>query len=701
MTFPDYPVLGSAQAHLVAGPSDVTVVAGSSFCASDRAGDMVAARPQGFFYLDNRVISRWELTIDEGALQPLAVLTPEPFAATFLARAEPRPGQHESTLVVQRTRHVSEGLREEVVLRNFGNETVGCRVELKVDADFGDLFDVKDGRIAGEPATERRTGPGWMEMSVDHGGERRGVRVSAAGATAAPDSLSFVATVAPKGQWEVTIEVLPSIDGVELASPFPAGQPVAEAPVVQRLQLHRATAPVVHCDAARIEVAVERSIDDLGALRIVDPEHPADEIIAAGAPWFMALFGRDSLLTSWMSLPFDQSLVLGTLRSLARRQGTRVDPLSEEEPGKILHEVRRGVNARRALGGSHVYYGSVDSTPLFVMVLDAAARWGAPLAEVRDLLPAADLALAWVEEYGDSDGDGFVDYRRKTDRGLVNQGWKDSHDAMRFADGRYAEGPIAAAEVQAYVYGAYRARAHLAELLGDADAPRWEARADQLRASFNEAFWMAERGYLALALDGGGKQVDALASNMGHCLWTGILEEDKASDVVGHLMSPELFTGWGVRTLATSMRAYNPLSYHNGAVWPHDNALIVAGLARYGFRADAQRVAEALLDAASFFDGRLPELFCGFSRADAAAPIPYPASCSPQAWAAATPMSLLTSLLGLDPCIPHGQINADPVLPARWGMLTLEGLTAGTEVFSISAEGKTLVEAPALVARAR
>jgi glycogen debranching enzyme len=236
-------------------------------------------------------------------------------------------------------------------------------------------------------------------------------------------------------------------------------------------------------------------------------------------------------------------------------------------------------------------------------------------------------------------------------------------------------------------------------VLGDDDSGRWAARADKLRSAFNDAFWIPSRGQFALALDGQGRQVDALASNMGQCLWTGIVDEDKASDVAGHLMSPELFSGWGVRTLATSMQAYNPLSYHNGAVWPHDNALIAAGLVRYGYRVEAQELAEAIIDTAAFFEGRLPELFCGFSREDAAAPIPYPASCSPQAWAAAAPMSLVSSLLDLQLCIPHGELSANPAQPPGWGRLTLEGVAAGAEKFTVSAAGTSLVETPTLTAR--
>jgi glycogen debranching enzyme len=280
--------------------------------------------------------------------------------------------------------------------------------------------------------------------------------------------------------------------------------------------------------------------------------------------------------------------------------------------------------------------------------------------------------------YGDRDGDGFVEYRRSTDRGLLNQGWKDSADAICFADGTRAEAPIALAEVQGYVYAAYLARAHFAMESGDtAVADTWIDRAMRLKAAFNDAFWLDDKGYYAMALDRNKKPVDALASNMGHCLWTGIIDEDRAESVVAHLMCDDMFTGWGIRTLATSMAAYNPMSYHNGSVWPHDNALIAAGMSRYGYVAEAERVAVGILDAAELLDGRLPELFCGMSRTEFPRPIPYPTACAPQAWAAATPFLLLRTLLRLEPRLPAGEMRLAPVVPPAFLPLRVSNLCIG------------------------
>ncbi|NHC15092.1 amylo-alpha-1,6-glucosidase [Motilibacter deserti] len=672
--------LGSASTATPppAPADDVTVVEGSSFCVSNRAGDISAHRPHGVFFLDNRIVSTWRLLVDDEPVEPLAVVLGEPFEATFLTRAAPRPGVHDATLVVERRRMVADGLREDLVVRNHGREPAGVTVQLLVDADFADLFDVKDGRRGTTPEVERRWAGEELALAAGHGGRRRGVRVRGQGATALPGALVWRATIAPQGEWRTSVEVLASSAGHEVATAFPLDRPLEQAEPTRRMQDWRSATPEFRCGDPDLQAAVERSVLDLGALRIQDPERPGANVVAAGAPWFMALFGRDALLASWMALPFDPGLALSTLQTLARHQGRAVDPMSEEEPGKILHEVRLGMDESRALGGSSVYYGSVDATPLFVMLLDRVARWGAPLEEVAALLPAADRALDWVERFGDADGDGFVEYQRKTDRGLLNQGWKDSLDSISFADGRLADPPIALAEVQGYVYAAYIARAHLARLVGGTDAGAdWQARATDLKRRFNERFWLPERGYFALALDRDKKPVDALASNQGHCLWSGVADDDKAGAVAEALLSPAMFSGWGVRTLATTAAAYNPVSYHNGSVWPHDNAIVVAGLVRYGYVGHAQRIAEAVVEAAGAFGGRLPELFCGFERAATGVPVPYPTSCSPQAWSAAAPLSLLTSMLRLDPCLPHGDLRVAPVPPRRWGHVRLSGLPIG------------------------
>jgi glycogen debranching enzyme len=454
---------------------------------------------------------------------------------------------------------------------------------------------------------------------------------------------------------------------------------------VQRHLAWEENVPRLSLADSSIEATLQRSQTDLGLLRIFDAEHPDRAAVAAGAPWFMALFGRDSLLSSYMALLVDSTLAAGTLQTLAGLQGSKVDNDSEEEPGRIPHEVRLGVTAGLSLGGT-AYYGTADATPLFVSVLGELSRWGLSDDIIDSLLPHADRALEWIEKYGDRDGDGFVEYLRPNTHGLVNQGWKDSWDGINFADGRMAEAPIALCEVQGYVYAAYLARALLAGSAGDAATEhRWAERAASLKKAFNEKFWLPDKGYFAVALDKDKNPVDSCTSNMGHCLWVGIVDEDKAPRVVERLMSPKMFTGWGIRTLATDMAAYNPVSYHNGSVWPHDSALVATGLMRYGYVAEAKRVARGLFDAAAHFDGQLPELFCGFDRSEYSGPVPYPTACSPQAWAAAAPIQLARILLRFDPDFTRGVVHLAPILAEDKGEFRADNVRLGHARISIRA----------------
>ena len=318
------------------------------------------------------------------------------------------------------------------------------------------------------------------------------------------------------------------------------------------------------------------------------------------------------------------------------------------------------------------------------MLVGQALRWGVPIEKLRELVPAVDRAINWIEVYGDRDGDGFVEYQRSTDRGLLNQGWKDSFDSIAFADGRPARTPIALAEVQGYVYAAYLARADLAEALGEDGTP-WRDKAADLKRRFHEAFWLPSLGFYALALDGDKRPVDVRTSNIGHCLWTGIVDDSVAEQVVQHLLSPAMFTGFGLRTLSSDATSYNPVSYHNGSVWPHDTVIGASGIARYGFRAEAERVLAGLLDAAEAFGGRLPELFCGFDRADVPVPVPYPTSCSPQAWAAAVPFEVLRLVVGLDAHVPQGLLTATRAMPLA-GHVDIDGLRLGDRTVTLHAD---------------
>jgi len=663
------------NADTAAGPlgsGTVTLVEGSSFCISLANGDIHPEHPHGVFHEDTRILSRWNLAINGQPLEPLTASTQEPYRALFIGRVPRSDGYADSPLIVERLREVGAGILEEVTIRNYSSDEAQCLVALTVESDFADLFEVKEARIQRRWDEARHADGDSLTISATWQDVRKGVIVNASGAEATPEALTYRVVVPPRGYWSTTLAVVPTVDGAAPAASLVRPARGETSPSDRRRQAWVAKIPRLHISNRSIERTLRRSYDDLGALRIEDPAHPERIVVAAGAPWFMTLFGRDSLWASEMALPVDPSLALGTLQTLADRQGRVVDPMSEEEPGKILHEVRLGVSSGLSLGGKSVYYGSVDATPQFVMALGSVSRWGFAKDTITALLPHADRALDWIRNYGDKDGDGFVEYQRLNDQGLINQGWKDSWDGVNFADGRVAEPPIALCEVQALVYSAFLSRAWIAYDAGDAPlAAELATEAAQLKKRFNEAFWMPDRGYYAIALDGKKRQVDACASNMGQCLWHGIVDEDKIQQVAERLMSPEMFSGWGIRTLASDMGAYNPASYHNGSVWPHDNAIIAAGLMRYGFVNEAQRIATALFEAADYSDGRLPELFCGFSREQVPEPVPYPTACSPQAWAATTPIMLITSLMRYDAHVSRGGFWMDPALPESYGSLHL------------------------------
>jgi glycogen debranching enzyme len=692
-----------APATTMGPPSGlVTLLEGTTFCICETSGDVRPGAAQGLFVRDTRLISRLELSINGHVPEPLSPQSREPFACTFLSRMPPSAGLADSTLLVTRRRVLSDGMDEEITLRNMSNEPLPVSLRIGVAGDFADVFEVKEGRVHLEPSSiEGLTidaDEDSIRVSRECGSHLRGATITGArhrdaDLDVSASQMTWHAVVPAHGKWSTSLHVTPSLNGRDLiefksahaygngGTPGQATSARSAGPE-QRLADWRRQSPLVRASDIRLADLFAASTEDLGSLRIFDPDHVDRAVIAAGAPWFMTLFGRDSLLTSWMILPLDPSLALGTLRTLASLQGTKVNPETEEEPGKILHEMRFGMQASLWLGGRSVYYGSIDATPLFVMLLGEMRRWGLERRVVDELLPAADRALDWILSYGDRDGDGYVEYARSTEMGLANQGWKDSFDGITFADGSTPEPPIALAEVQGYVYAAYLAKSHFCIEREDlAGAALWAERAEHLKDAFNRDFWLPQKGYFALGLDGSKRPIDSLASNMGHCLWTGIVDAGKAAAVARHLTGPDMFSGFGIRTLAASSAAFNPMSYHNGSVWPHDNAICAAGLMRYGFVREAQQVAIGILEAAESFSGRLPELFCGFDRTEFAQPVSYPTSCSPQAWAAATPFHLLRTLLRFDPSVPVGKLWCDPAIPARFLPLRIESLhVAGARV---------------------
>ena len=668
----------------------VTLVEGPAFCISGRSGDIAPDTPQGLFFRDTRFLSRCELRVNDQLPEPLSAERTSPFAATYVLRSRPVSGQADSALLVFRYRYVGRGMREDLVIHNYGEEAAYCSLELRINCDFADLFEVKEGRSRSDGEVLMEPVNGDMLFTYRRGAVRKGARVAIVGGPhLSANVASFEVIVPARGQWSTCLQVSPIIEGEEIEPRYRCGAPVERATPQERLEQWRRDVPAVQTDYTELRTVVDQSAEDLGALRIFDPDYPERTVVAAGAPWFMTLFGRDSLITSYMALVLDPDLALGVLQTLARFQGTKEDARNDEEPGRILHEMRFGEAPSLSLGGGRVYYGTADATPLFVMLLGELRRWGLANELVDSLLPHADRALAWIEHYGDRDGDGYVEYKRASDRGIANQGWKDSGNAVRFADGRLARAPIAICEVQGYAYGAYLARAHFADEAGDVEtAVRYRAKAATLKENFNRDFWLDDRGYFAMGLDADKIPIDALASNMGHCLWTGIVDEDKAELVAAELMSTDLFSGWGIRTLGQSMVGFNPISYHNGSVWPHDNALCAAGLMRYGFVEEAHRVILALLDAAGYQQHRLPELFGGLSRHEMPFPVQYPSSCSPQAWAAASPLLFLRTILRLDPWVPHRKIWLSPTLPPWINYLRVDRIPLAGRRVTVEVDGE-------------
>ncbi|MCU1353029.1 MAG: sle [Acidimicrobiales bacterium] len=674
------------------GGATVTLLEGASFSLSDRTGDFRQGAAHGLFFFDTRFLSQFELRIDGWPVESLGVDVTEPFNGVFFGRSRPASGLADSGLVVFRRRSVGRGMREELEVRNYLPEARTAEVELRVGADFADLFEVKEGRVRARGAYSSEVEPAYLRFGRRHGQDDRAVTVAfTEPADVSAGWAAWTVPLEPSATWTVCIDVTGELDGRQVTPRSRCGEPFGDTKPERRLREWRARVPSLDTDDPDIEATTSRSCEDLAALRMFDPDHPDLPVVAAGAPWFMTLFGRDSLITAWMALIVDPQLALGVLGALARMQGRRYDADTEEEPGKILHELRFGSSGSASFADAERYYGTIDATPLFVMLAGELLGWGYRDQAIA-LLPNIDRAMEWIDRKL-AEGDGFVHYQRTNPRGLANQGWKDSWDGIRYADGTVAVAPIALCEVQGYAYAALLARARLARDLGDpATEEQRRKEAAALRERFDDAYWLPDRGWCAVGLDGDGHPIDSLTSNFGHCLWTGIVHEDRAPALVSQLVSPELYSGWGIRTLATSMGGYNPVSYHCGSVWPHDTALAAAGLSRYGFVAEAHQVVSGLKGLAVRSGYRLPELLSGLGPDELLVPAAYPTSCVPQAWAAASPLLLLRVMLGFDPVLDEGRIRVAPELPAWLSRLRLERIPLATGPITVDVGHTTFVQ---------
>ncbi len=664
----------------------VQILEGNTFVVSDRNGDIDASPVDatGLFAFDTRFLSKWVLTIDGERLNALSTDDLHYYETRFFLVPGTGTVYIDAKLSVIRQRTVGRGFTEQLTILNHDDKPVSLEVRIDAGSDFADLFEVKD-QLKKKGAYYQRAERGRLVLGYKREQFDRETWISAtAPAKIDAQGLTFKVKVEPHGEWATDLEVLAaSIAAAELL----AARAKRKRPSLARgLDKWIGQAPVLESSSDSLRATYHRSLVDLAALRFETLTLPGKSIPAAGLPWFMTLFGRDSIFTSLQSLPFTPELAASTLRALGERQGTRVDDFRDEDPGRILHEMRFGEMTAFEERPHSPYYGCADATPLFVVLLDEYERWTGDTRLVRDLEFEARAALNWIDEYANLQGNGYIAYRRRNEKtGLENQCWKDSWDSISYRDGRLPGFPRATCELQGYAYDAKVRAARLARLVwkDPAFADRLEAEAADLKRRFNDDFWVEDGEYFAIALDVDGSRVDALTSNNGHLLWSGIVEKSKAKAVAGHLLGPRLFSGWGVRTMAEGEGRYNPIGYHVGTVWPYDNSFIAWGLRRYGFKEEAARVAAGILDAADFFAGRLPEAFGGYPREMTRYPVQYPTACSPQAWSTGAPLLLLRAMLGLEPIGDH--LIVDPALPAtidhvelldipgRWGRIDAFG----------------------------
>ncbi len=656
-----------------------------SFLVVDSHGDIgvSAGGPDGLFHRDTRYLSHLELRIN--GLQPLilgsnlsndnCVLTVDLTNPDIIDRD--RVALRKSLLHVARTVFIAgQALHQRLLVHNYGADSVPLVLSLSFAADFADVFEVRGMTRAKRGTAAAETGQEHVTLSyvgLDRVARRVEVRFDPRPTTLTASSASFRLSIEPHGSATIYLTACCDPSAGEKA-PFLRVMRQAHRHMKQLIR----SETKIHTSNHRFNEMLRRATVDLAMLLTATPQglYPY-----AGIPWYSTTFGRDGLITALQCLWLDRRIPVAVLKRLASMQAIEPDAASDAEPGKILHETRSGEMANLKEVPFGRYYGSVDATPLFVLLAGQYAQTTGDLATVAELWPAIERALGWIDGPGDPDQDGFVEYHRHSDDGLVNQGWKDSHDAIFHADGSLANGPIALCEVQGYVYAAKRLAADCAWRLGLTErAEQLNAQADRLRAQFERSFWCEERGTYALALDGNKLPCRVHSSNAGQVLFSGIARPDRAKRIAELLMAPECFSGWGVRTISTVERRYNPMSYHNGSVWPHDNALIALGLARYRAKTEAARIFRAQFDAATYLDlHRLPELFCGFARFAGRGPTLYPVACAPQAWAAGAFFAFLQASLGLkqDPWKREIRFQT-PTLPNFLDEVVLRGLTAGT-----------------------
>jgi glycogen debranching enzyme len=671
------------------GPPLLTINNSSTFMVTDLAGEITADSEQGLFANDTRFLSYYSISANGRSwMRRTSSATTHYSARIYLSNGQFSTIDGEvadGTLSLIITRSVGDGVHEDLDIRNYGNQAARFNLEIALRSDFADVFEVKSHRFVRRGKTETEWHRGLQELRTsytNHDFRRSFIcrTVSDSLASYANGRITFEVNLPPGAEWHGCNEFV-LVENERLRSPIRSCFDKGDETLFDSLQrdwLSKSTALTSgNEDVYRL---YRRSAEDMGALRLHDHNSSDDLWVpAAGVPWFVTLFGRDSLLVSLQNMIVNPGFALGTLKKLAEFQATEADDWRDAEPGKIPHEIRFGELAHFRLIPHTPYYGTADATPLYLIVLHEAWKWLGDDSLLRRYLDVADRCLQWIDRYGDLDGDGFQEYQTRSRQGYENMGWKDSGDACVYPDGTQVKSPKALCELQGYVFDAWMRMAEVFDALGE--QPRAATlinKAADLRTRFEQRFWCEDIGYYAFMLDSAKQPVRTVASNAGHLLWSGIVSREHAAQVIKRLFEPDMWSGWGIRTLSARNPAYNPLSYQLGSVWPHDNGIITLGAKRYGFAGEAARIARDISEAASYFVSyRLPELYGGMQRGPGTFPVQYSAANVPQAWAAGSVFHLLQAILGLQADAPNRRLNIDPQLPHWIKDLRLSGLTVG------------------------
>ena len=674
---------------------EIHILEGENFLVCNESGDVPAPGAYGLFNRDTRFLSKYVLRLDSQSLTKLTSRRTNYYEAAYFLCNQDEDNAKDKSISVIRRQVIANDLCEKISVENYSNHPIEFTLSLECEADFADLFEVKsDSKRAREIVVKLAENGLSLSFSYRRKSFYRETKVlfSKTGKLAR-NQADFTDTIQAKGKWELSVRVEMLYDPDNKTSTIATSDFKSEQDEMHKsLSKWKNHLPTLETDNEHLQRSYKRSCIDLASLQIEAQSLSGDDtILAAGLPWFMTLFGRDSLISSYQSLILGTSLAERAVRALAKQQATDLNDFCDQQPGKILHEVRHGELTVFGDLPYSPYFGSIDSTMLFLILANEVYRWTGNLNFLDELKGSVLKAFDWIDKYGDLDGDGYVEYKTKSSKGLHNQGWKDSGDGIQFFNGSLAEPPIALCEVQGYVYDACLRWSETFGELGDQKkANQLSQKALNLKKRFNQDFWSTSREVFILGLDKDKRQIDSVCSNMGQLLWSGIVDSDKASKLAETLMSESMYSGWGVRTLSSDCAGFNPIGYHTGTVWPHDNSIIAAGLMKYGFVTESLKIIEDMLEAAASFEYRLPETFAGYSRNGIKVPARYPTSCSPQAWASGTPILFLRTMLGVQPDVHKKKLLLDPHLPKTVSRLSLKNVAAYGKFFSFQVDGGKL-----------